>query len=167
MAIRFPPVPLALVDNACYQYMVRTWHPTRESWSVDELFMQCDPDELRAVLEFQAGVQRHDVIKPTFKVQGTLPARIIEQVRNEFVVFGDLLRKMPKEAKCDAARLKDLLSYLTNFSQVQLYNLSASGITIVTADHPDREYDLDWVFSFSDMTSGYTSATEIMERGDE
>lgn len=124
----------------------------REEWDVEEVLKHCTIDEMRQVISEGMMIQRGNILKPSYLVAGTPTYNIVEYVSNEIFVFSELLRRLPKISKCDATKLKDLLSFLVNFNQVQLFNLPASGLTIVTGDSEEQDIALDWIFSLSDET---------------
>jgi hypothetical protein len=166
MAIRFSELPVSLMTNKCYEYMCKNYVRGLESWQCESVIKYGSLQDLKQVLAFGAAVQRVDNIRLAFTVAHTLPHTILQYTRHRTLVFTELLAKInaiskspvgnagngvPKPFKCDAARLKNILSYLLNFHQIQLFSLPFSGLSILTADALDRDASLDWIFSISDQ----------------
>jgi hypothetical protein len=171
MAIRFSNLPVSLEKNRCYKFMLLNYTPELEVYSCETLIRIGSLVELKAVLDFGAVVQQRENLKLTYLIAKTLPNVILELCRHNTLVFTELLMKINNVAKkvsgtgiykpfskCDAAHLKNMLSYLMNFHQIQLLNMPFSGLSIATVDHIDRDAALDWVFSLSDKI-------EVMKNG--
>src|SRR5271165_1018088 len=142
MAIRFSEFPIPLIGNKCYEFMMENYKPGVFWWNYDSVVQYGSLHDLKKVLSFGAAIKTKDKVKLTFVVTKTLPHIILEFTRNKTMVFSELLMKLNNGkafSTCDAARLKNLLSYLMNFHQVQLFNLPFSGLTLITADDIRRD----------------------------
>lgn len=138
MAIQLPRFPFSMIDNDVYHYMRDSYvKDCRDTWSVDDIvdmFGRKALDEVLGCYLLVLGSNK-ETVKLAFKQIGTLSNLINTKLqKGGFFEFHEMLDRVPKSQKCQSSDLKNYLSFLADFDEVQVFNMPGCGFTIMAAD---------------------------------
>jgi len=150
--ISFPDYPKKLGTNLCYQFLIADYtHRGTISWNLDKLKNQFGALAAEEVVDEKIITQQrtggHTL---TFKINQSTAEFICTLLRRELLTYHELLRKLPKSAKCNTGQLRHILAYLFNFHQVQWVTQPGSMVTWIAADIPKCMHGLDGLLRIAD-----------------
>ncbi len=130
-----------MAKNRLYHHLRETFEKDCiDVWSIDDLIDLYDKKSLDAVIneEFLVIMSGKSHVRIAFRQVGTVANLISNKASKGVFEFHELLSKMPKSQKVSSSDMKDFLSFLIDFGQLQEFTLPGCAFTYVTKDSDDE-----------------------------
>lgn len=150
MPMMVPLFPYKLGGNKCYRFIQDEYKKHKETdWSEAYLVENFGGSYVSEIIESGYFLPiRGEKLRVAFAEYDTPTEKIINIVSKEPNLFLELLEKLGTKSRYTKQKLKHCLAFLSNFEQIQYFELPMSSLLLITADHhPERDLDIDCIYS--------------------